>query len=106
MFAYFHLYIANKLPQTDLTKRERRLVRELQRNDGWRKLLLKQQKPQRGSTGKPAPQSVVDLLKETERGEGDWLQQPGEHTFNDEMNGISPEDRKKMDADDFGDGIK
>lgn len=42
MFAYFHLYIANKLPQTDLTKRERRLVRELQRNDAWRRLLLKQ----------------------------------------------------------------
>jgi len=43
-FAYFHLYIANKLPQTDLTKRERRLVRELARNDGWRKLLLKQER--------------------------------------------------------------
>lgn len=41
-FAYFHLYIANKLPKTDLTKRERRLARELARNDGWRKLLLKQ----------------------------------------------------------------
>ncbi len=42
MFAYFNLYIANKLPQTDLTKRERRLVRELARNEAWRKLLLKQ----------------------------------------------------------------
>lgn len=42
MFAYFHLYIANKLPQSELTKRERRLVRELLRNDAWKKLLLKQ----------------------------------------------------------------
>lgn len=44
MFAYFHLYIANKLPQAELTNRERRLVRELQRNDAWRKLLLKQER--------------------------------------------------------------
>ena len=56
MFAYFHLYIANKLPQAELTKRERRLVRELARNDAWRKLLLKQ--PLRsGLTRKPSGKS-------------------------------------------------
>lgn len=55
---------------------------------------------------KRAPPSVVYLLVNTEQRSDEGLQQQGEHSFNDEMNGISPENRKKMDADDFGDGVK
>jgi len=46
-----------------------------------------------------APSSVVDLLVNTEQRSDEWLQQPGEHSFNDEMNGISVDKRKRMDAD-------
>lgn len=49
---------------------------------------------------KRAPPSLVDLLVNTEQKRSDeWLQQPGEHSFNDEMNGIGPEARQKMDLE-------
>jgi hypothetical protein len=34
-----------------------------------------------------APPSVVDLLANKEHDKAEWLQQPGQHSFNDEMGG-------------------
>ena len=34
-----------------------------------------------------APPSVVDFLANKEHDKAEWLQQPGQHSFNDEMGG-------------------
>ena len=49
-----------------------------------------------------APLSVVDLLANKKQSDEEWLQSPGQHSFNDEMNGISVGERKRMDADKLG----
>jgi hypothetical protein len=78
-----HFLLETSPQQTRLQKAIRQRVKLLSKNK------------RRGPTEifSAAPPSIVDLLAAQKNVE--WLQQPGEHSFSDELNGISAADKLK-----------